>query len=357
MNPGTGYVKAMVGGRSYQESQWNRATQAHRQTGSAFKLFTYTAAIDRGQFNAVSPFFDGPVVYFTGKRTADERFWSPENYEKYYWGDVFLWEMLAHSINVASVKLLEKVGVNVTIDYARRMGVASSLARDLTLTLGTSGVTLLEMVNAYGTIANYGVYVKPVCITRVETATGELLEQSYFEGERVLSPQTAFVMIDLLTKVVERGTGRRIRWLGFERPCGGKTGTVGWTGEKDTDKTMDAWFLGFTPELVAGVWIGKDDASPLGPRLTGSSAAIPAWTSFMKQALADVPVKDFPSPSGVVFKEIDLETGLLAHEEDGGETDWFAFIEGTAPKLYRSESDKINYRIWERLSSYPTPQN
>ncbi len=335
MNPHTGFIKAMIGGRDYEESEFNRATQAYRQTGSAFKVFTYTAAIDSKEFTPVSSFFDGPISFrYTrkieknGKITRERMLWSPQNYEKHYWGEVFLWQMFAHSINVASVKLLEKVGIGKVINYAKKMGIDSPLNYDLTLTLGTSSITLLELVRGYATIANYGIKMEPVFIQKIEDARGNILEKNFPSGEAVLSSQTSFIMIDLLKKAIDYGTGRRIRWLGFDRPCAGKTGTVGWPGEEDTDKTMDAWFIGFTPDLICGVWIGNDDGSPLGEKFTGSSAAIPVWTEFMKESLRDEPVKDFPSPPGIVFKKIDLKTGLLATPEDE-EALWFAFLKGT----------------------------
>jgi len=340
MDPHTGFIKALVGGRDFTESQFNRATQAYRQTGSAFKIFTYTAAIDGKKFSPVSPFFDAPIAFKSrrglgksGEVREKEGFWSPENYEKYYWGKVYVWQMFAHSINVASVRLLEKVGVGKVIDYAHRMGVQSRLNHDLTLTLGTSGMTLLELVRGYATVANYGVRTNPIFVHRIEDYEGNVLEERFPEGEIVLSPEASFVMIDLLKKTVEHGTGRLVRSLGFERPCGGKTGTVGWPGQENTDKTIDAWFVGFTPDLIAGVWIGKDDASPLGEKLTGSAAAIPVWTRFMEKALEDTPAKDFPSPPGVVFREIDLDTGLLSRPECNN-TLWFPFLKGTAPQDY-----------------------
>ncbi|MCK4419427.1 hypothetical protein KAV79_06435, partial [Candidatus Aerophobetes bacterium] len=333
----TGFIKALVGGRDFWESQFNRATQAYRQTGSAFKLFTYTTAIDNQKFNSVSPFFDAPIAFKKNKKMGEsgeikekEELWFPQNYEKRYWGEIYLWQMFAHSINVSSVRLLEEVGVGEVIDYAHKLGIESPLNHDLTLTLGTSGATLLEMVRGYATIANYGIKTEPIFIQKIEDREGRILEENFPQEEIVLSPQTSFVMIDLLEKAIDYGTGRRVRWLGFNRPCGGKTGTVGWTGEEDTDKTIDAWFIGFTPDLVAGVWVGNDDASPLGEKMTGSAVAIPIWTEFMKKALEGKPVKDFSSPSGVVFKEIDVETGLLATPESKN-TLWLAFLEETAP--------------------------
>ncbi|NQS90327.1 PBP1A family penicillin-binding protein [Patescibacteria group bacterium] len=340
MDPHTGFVRAMVGGRDFNESEFNRTTQAYRQTGSAFKVFTYTAAIDSRKFTPVSSFFDAPIAFKrtrgirkSGEIKEEEEFWSPQNYEKHYWGKVFLWQMLIHSINVASVKLLEEVGIGKVANYAKKMGIDSPLNYDLTLTLGSSSVTLLEMVRGYATIANYGIKMKPIFIQKVKDSKGNILEENFPSGETVISSRTSFVMIDLLKKVIDYGTGRRIRWLGFDRPCAGKTGTVGWPGEKDTDKTMDAWFIGFTPDLVAGVWIGRDDGSPLGEKLTGSVAAIPVWTKFMKKSLKDKPVKDFPSPPEVVFKRIDLKTGSLAAPESK-ETLWFAFLKGTSPQNY-----------------------
>jgi len=347
MDPHTGFVKAMVGGRDFNESQFNRATQAHRQTGSAFKLFTYTAAIDSGKFTPVSSFFDSPIIFPTRKRVIKSGqikkirgYWSPKNYENYYWGKVYLWEMLAHSINVASVKLLQKVGVSTVIKYARKMGIESPLNADLTLTLGTPSLSLLEMVRGYATIANYGIRMTPIFILKVKDSQGKIIEENFPRGKAVLSPQTSFVMIDLLKKVIEKGTGQRVRWLGFNRPCAGKTGTVGWTGEENTDKTMDAWFIGFTPDLVAGVWIGKDDGSPLGEKITGSVGAIPVWTKFMKKSLEGKPVKDFPCPPGIVFKKIDLNTGLLAPTNDKN-SEWFAFLKGTAPDRYASKAKTL----------------
>ncbi len=345
-DPHTGYVKALIGGRNFEESQFNRATQAHRQTGSAFKIVTYTAAIDTGKFNPVTPFYDGPIAFRTKRQGGSSgqiglkgKYWIPLNYEKHFWGNVFLWEMLAHSINVSSIRLLQKVGIGTTIEYARKLGIESPLSRDLTLTLGTSGVTLLEIVRAYSTIANYGIRTKPIFVQRVEDRQGTILEENFPQAKIVLSPQSAFVMIDLLKKVVDNGTGRRVRWMGFERPCCGKTGTVGWPKEQETNKTIDAWFIGFTPDLVAGVWIGKDDATPLGEHMTGSKAAIPPWVEFMKKALKEKPIKDFPSPREIVFREIDIETGLLATPKSE-DTLWFAFLKGTTPEKYHNYPEK-----------------
>jgi len=357
IDPHTGWVTALVGGRNFAESQFNRATQARRQTGSAFKLFTYTAAIDSRKFTSVSPFYDAPIFFKRGKKVGksgeireEGDYWSPQNFEKHFWGQVYLWQMFTHSINVSSVKLLQEVGVSKVIDYAHRLGIEGPLNHDLTLTLGTSGLSLLEMVRGYATIANYGIKVKPIFIQRVEDQKGRVIEENFPQGEIVLSPQASFVMIDLLKKTIDYGTGRRVRWLGFNRPCSGKTGTVGWPGQEITDKTIDAWFIGFTPDLVAGVWIGNDDATPLGEKMTGSAVAIPIWTEFMKRALKGRPVKDFPSPSGIVFKKIDVETGLLANPQSRN-TLWFAFLEDTAPQRYSDQANDLSRSMIKEINS------
>ena len=357
MDPHTGWVKALVGGRDFAESQFNRATQAHRQTGSAFKIFTYTAAIDSKKFTSVSSFYDAPIFFKRGNKVGksgeireEGKYWSPQNFEKHFWGKVYLWQMFTHSINVSSVRLLQEVGVGKVIHYAHRLGIERPLNHDLTLTLGTSGLTLLEMVRGYATIANYGIKVKPIFIQRVEDRKGRVIEENFPQGEIVLSPQTSFVMIDLLKKTIDYGTGRRVRWLGFNRPCAGKTGTVGWPGQEITDKTIDAWFIGFAPDLVAGVWIGNDDATPLGEKMTGSVVAIPIWTEFMKRASKGRPVKDFPSPSGIVFKKIDVETGLLASSQSRN-TLWFAFLEDRAPQRYSNQTSDLSGSMIKDINS------
>ncbi len=357
MDPHTGWVKALVGGRDFAESQFNRATQAHRQTGSAFKIFTYTAAIDSKKFTSVSSFYDAPIFFESGKKVGrsgeireEGKYWSPQNFEKHFWGKVYLWQMFTHSINVSSVRLLQEVGVGKVIHYAHRLGIEGPLNHDLTLTLGTSGLTLLEMVRGYATIANYGIKVKPIFIQRVEDRKGRVMEENFPQGEIVLSPQTSFVMIDLLKKTIDYGTGRRVRWLGFNRPCAGKTGTVGWPGQEITDKTIDAWFIGFTPDLLAGVWIGNDDATPLGEKMTGSVVAIPIWTEFMKRASKGRPVKDFPSPSGIVFKKIDVETGLLTSSQSRN-TLWFAFLEDRAPQRYSNQTNDLSGSMIKDINS------
>lgn len=265
----TGQIKAMVGGRDFSKSQFNRAVQARRQPGSAFKPFIYTAAIDSG----ISPYntiLDEPITF----RDSSGRIWSPHNYDMRYRGRVRVKDALAFSLNVATVRLLLKVGVEKVIDYAKKMGIKSPLRPDLSLALGTSEVTPLELAAAYSVFANEGIYTEPTAITEIRDESGDTLELPQPRRYIALKKDTAKTMASLLSEVVERGTGRPIRSLGFDLPAAGKTGT--------TEDTRDAWFVGFSEGLVTCVWVGYDNPRPT--RLTGATGAIPIWTDFMKRA-------------------------------------------------------------------------
>jgi penicillin-binding protein 1A len=284
----TGRVKAMVGGRSFAESQFNRAVQAKRQPGSAFKPFVYTAAVDTG-YTQASNINDVEVTYPDGD---DD--WTPQNYGRSHGGPTTLYRGLTKSVNVVAVRLMERVGVDQVIGYARRMGIESDLGPHLSLALGSCEVSLLEMVRAYSVFANLGVRVDPMFITRIEKRyTGEAVEFLPRRRE-VLSPQTAYIVLDMLRGVVREGTGRRVAAL--DRPVAGKTGT--------TNDLADAWFIGFTPQYTCGVWVGRDVRESLGPGEQGGRTAAPIFLDFMKQALADVPPADFAVPPGVVQKSI-----------------------------------------------------
>ncbi|MEW5723949.1 MAG: PBP1A family penicillin-binding protein [Thermodesulfobacteriota bacterium] len=299
LDPATGEVKAMIGGRDFKESQFNRAVQARRQPGSAFKPFVYTAAMDNG-FSPADVIWDEPVEY------EDDRgeIWSPQNYDQGYQGPTTLYMGLVQSRNVVAVRLLEQVGIDRVMECARRMGITSRLAPYLSLALGSSEVSLLEMVSAYGTLANEGVQVAPRFIRRIEDQSGRVLYDFPARRVEALSPQTAFVMTDMLRGVVERGTGTRVKAL--ERPVAGKTGT--------TNDLADAWFVGYTPGYAAGVWVGYDQRKKLGRRESGGRAAAPIFLYFMEEILKDRPVREFEPPPGVVFAEIDPETGWFADE-------------------------------------------
>ncbi len=319
LNPETGEVKAMLGGRSFDDSQFNRAIQSRRQPGSAFKPLIYSAALDQGM-SPVSIIMDSPYV---STPNADGEVWKPKNYKKKFYGPTLIRTGLAKSRNVITVKILNKIGVNYAISYARNMGIESDLTPDLSLALGSSGVSLMELTRAYAVFANGGMLVKPFFVKRILDRGGQVIEENQPETTPVLSKETAFVMTDLLKAVVTEGTGWRVRAL--KRPAAGKTGT--------TNDLRDAWFMGYTPDLVTGVWVGYDDSREMGKGETGSRAASPIWLDFMQGVLAEKPVKDFQIPKGVVFAKIDGETGLLAGRHSK-KVVFQAFKEGTEPATY-----------------------
>jgi len=302
MRPDTGDIVAMVGGLDYGESEFNRATQALRQPGSAFKPLIYTAAMDRG-FTPTTVIQDSPVSY----RIGPGKTWSPKNFSKRFYGPTTLREALTKSRNVVTVKLTKAMGLNYLLDYLPHFGLDRPMAKNLSIALGTSEVTLLEMVEAYGVFANLGVRVEPRFITSITDRQGRLLEQTPVISKREISAETAYITVNLMRSVVENGTGRRAR---LDRPVAGKTGT--------TNDLRDAWFLGYTPELLAGVWVGYDQDRTLGRRETGGRSAAPIWKSFMEAALEGVPVRDFPVPSDIVLVSVDKKSGERARPGQPG---------------------------------------
>ena len=317
MEPESGYVRAMVGGFDFSKSQFNRAVQARRQPGSAFKPIIYAAALDKN-YTPATIVVDSPLV-FEDKNNDME--WKPRNFEEKFHGPTTIREALTKSRNVVTVKVLRDIGVNYAISYARKLGIKSELSRDLSLALGSSAVSLLEMTVAYSTFANMGWRPEPVFITKITDREGNVLEERRPRSEPVLSPQTAYIMTNLLQGVIENGTGWRAKALG--RPAAGKTGT--------TNNLNDAWFIGYVPGLVAGAWIGYDDEKPLGKMETGSRAALPIWLKFMKAATEGTPPENFPMPDGMEFAKIDPETGLLAGPSTKNPV-FEVFKVGTAPR-------------------------
>lgn len=318
IDPKNGQIRALVGGRNFELSQFNRVTQAKRQPGSAFKTFVFTTALENG-FNASSLIDDSPITLIGG----DDKEWSPQNYDMEYWGNTTLRRALEFSRNICAVKLVTELTPEAVITYAHNLGIKSSLGKNLSIALGTSEVTLKEITNAYATLANNGIKTTPYDIIEVKDASGNILEQNVPVEQTVLSEQTAYLMTNLLKGVVQHGTGYTAKSLG--RPCAGKTGT--------TNDCTDAWFIGYTPELVCGVWIGYDDHRSLGDKETGGVLACPIWTNFMREALANLPVTDFKKPSKIEQVKIDSKTGLLAP------ANWInplteSYLEGTAPKEY-----------------------
>lgn len=340
LDPRTGQIKAMVGGYAFRESQFNRATQAPRQTGSSIKPFLYTAALENG-FTPASLIADEPVTFID---RWDGEPWSPKNYDRKYKGIVTVRTGLEQSRNVVTAKLLDFISPQVGVEYCRRFGITSQLNPYLSLSLGTFEVTLLEMVSAFSTFPNKGVRFRPSFITRIEDKDGNVLEEARVESEEVLSPQTAYMMTYLMRGVVESegGTAGAVSVLGW--PLAGKTGT--------TDKYSDAWFVGFSPDLCAGVWVGNDLPVPLGERQTGAAAALPIWQDFFEKVIADAQKEavaegivdfappDFEVPPNLVFVDIDKKTGLLATP-----TCLFPFKEvffpGTEPSRFCTNADHL----------------
>ncbi len=293
----TGAVKAMIGGRDFSANQFNRAVQAKRQPGSAFKPIIYAAALDKG-YTTVSMLSDTPIVV-----PDNNRYWKPDNYDGRFTGPIRLRRALAKSRNLPVVKVLRDIGIDYAVAYAHTLGITSDLNRGLSLALGASGVSLLEMVQAYSVFANQGRLVRPRLIRKVMDRNGNEIALEYPEPEQVIDPSTAFLMTSLLRSVVENGTGYKMRAL--NRPSAGKTGT--------TNDFRDAWYIGYTPEYITGAWVGFDKERSLGKSEAGSKAAGPIWLDFMQRIMEGKPVQAFaPPPEQVVSAEIDAASGLLA---------------------------------------------
>jgi penicillin-binding protein 1A len=314
VEPHTGYVRAVVGGYDFFRSEFNRAVYAKRQPGSAFKPFVFAAAIEAGMTPATRV-EDSPVTYPVGQ---NGQAWKPENYDRKFRGPTTLQQALEESVNVVTIKLQETVGISKTVQVARRLGIASPLTSDLTLALGSSDLTLLEITSAYGALANQGVWMPPTTIRHVTDANGKLIEEHVPQGREVMSPELAYVMTHMLRGVVERGTGQAAKALG--RPVAAKTGT--------TNDYSNAWFVGYTPRLATGVWVGYDRPRSLGRDETGSRVAVPIWVSFMTRVLGDSPKEDFPVPERVVLVPVDMDAS-----NECVRVVTMAFVRGTEPAV------------------------
>jgi penicillin-binding protein 1A len=277
---GSGEVKAMIGGYSFRDSKFNRATQAQRQVGSSFKVYAYTAAIEQG-FTPFDTILDSPITVMSGGQP-----YSPHNYDEHFEGNITLRRALAGSRNVPAIKLAQKIGMQSVIEMARRFGITSPLPPYLPIVLGAADLNLMEHTAAFSVFPNDGIRIDPHLIRRVTTYDGAVLEQTRPNIRDVVAPDVARIMVSMLEDVINIGTGVQAKAL--MRPAGGKTGT--------TNNFTDAWFMGFTPQLTAGVWVGFDDkAISLGKGETGARAALPIWLEFMQGALAGLPVQDFPN--------------------------------------------------------------
>lgn len=314
IEPQTGYVRAMVGGYDFFRSEFNRAVQAKRQPGSAFKPFVYVAALESG-FTPATRIDDSPVSYPVGR---NGQAWKPENYDRKFRGPTTLQQALEESVNVVTVKLEERVGINHTVQVARKLGITSALTPDLTLGLGSSDLTLLELTSAYAALANQGVWMPATVVRHVTDAQGRLLEEEIPQGKEAITPETAYVITHMLRGVVERGTGQAAKSLG--RPIAAKTGT--------TNDYSNAWFIGFTPRLATGVWVGYDRPRSLGRDETGSRVAAPIWVAYMGRILGDSPKDDFPVPERIVTVPVDLDPSNQCVRVVP-----MAFIRGSEPAL------------------------
>jgi len=326
----SGHVKAMAGGCSFKKSEFNRAIQSQRQPGSAFKPVIYTAAIDSGMI-PTDIILDVPVYM-----DEVEKVWKPQNYGERVFGPVTLQTALEKSKNLATINLIKRLSADLAVEYARLLGIQSHLEPVPSLALGSIGVSLLDLTCLYGVIATGGKRFTPVFIKEITDRSGRTLYNQEPDLEQIVSPQTAYVMIHMLKGVIQRGTGVRAKGLGHN--LAGKTGT--------TNDFVDAWFIGFSPDLVVGTWVGFDELKPIGKGETGARAALPIWIEFMKEALKDEPDTDFPVPEGIVFRMVDSKSGELATDKT---TDAIiaAFVQGAEPLEQKASNARRTRRFSE----------
>ncbi|MDU4962593.1 MAG: penicillin-binding protein 1A [Sporomusaceae bacterium] len=326
LDPHTGYIKAMVGGRG--GDQFNRAVLAERQPGSAFKPFVYLAALENGM-TAATIIDDKQISYAGG--------WTPQNYDHKFRGPISLRRALELSLNGVAVQVAQQVGPDKALQAAQQMGISTLVMqgavsdRNLAMSLGglTRGVTPLEIASAYGVLANQGVRMEPTAIIKVVGRNGQILEEHKAQGKAVISERSAYLLTDLMKGVLQRGTGAGAN---IGRPAAGKTGT--------TSDYHDAWFIGYTPDLVAAVWIGNDNNADL-DGITGGTLPATMWREFMSAATASLPARDFPRPSGIVAAAVSTKDGLLAKDPKDKDANNEIFIEGTQPtKISTYDPDK-----------------
>ncbi len=298
LDPKNGHIKALYGGRSFEQSQFNRVTQAYRQPGSSFKPFVYACALEEGSLPG------DPVVdeYISYTNPWTRKVWSPKNYDLKYHGTITLMKALCKSFNVPAVKLIDKLTPAKVIRFTKRLGVTAPMEPNLSLALGSGQFTPLEMASAYGVFANSGIYSRPLSILKVVDRDGNILEENLPKAKEVMKAVNAAMICDMLRTAVERGTGARAKIAG--RTVAGKTGT--------TNDYVDAWFNGFTPELVTIVQFGFDMPKTLGKGKAGGSVCGPVWKQFMEPVLKNYPNKDFPVPDGAVRCRVCMGTGKLA---------------------------------------------
>ncbi len=366
----TGFVKTMVGGYDFNTSEFNRAVQAKRLPGSAFKPVVYAAAFDSKPKNG--KYYTPSRIMYDTARVYEDGKWKPRNYGNKWKGKLPLRIALAKSVNTIAVDTLTDIGVNYFVDYCKDLGIEAKINRDPTSALGSSAMDLMELTTVYGIFASGGLRVEPVYITKVVDRDGNILEEwipyelSMPEEEaeptdeeevidmveveageieageiepeekaekddprRVMDAGTAYLVTSILQSVIKEGTGWRVRKEFGKRPLGGKTGT--------TNNCIDAWFMGFSPDIVTGVWVGVDKEKSLGASETGSRAAAPIWVDYMREALKDKPVTNFKVPNGIEFTKVDVTSGMLA-KPGTADARFECFKKGTAPMKYTSDA-------------------
>lgn len=314
----SGAVRAMVGGYDFERSKFNRATQAMRQVGSAFKPIVYSAAVETLGYTPSTVIVDAPIAF---PNPWNNTTWTPQNYDRSYLGPIPLRRALELSRNIPAIKTLQAVGVETGIRYARKLGLTGELPPYLPIAIGAGEATLQEMVAAFATFPNQGLRMQPLLVTRVSDRDGNVLEELRPQATDAIRADTAYILTSLLRGVVERGTAVRARALA--RPIGGKTGT--------TDDFSDGWFVGFEPRLCAGVWVGFDDKrKTLGRGQDGARSALPIWIDFWQQAMRDQPIEEYAIPGNIVFLPVD-DAGRPGRPDTPG-VRMEPFVAGSEPK-------------------------
>ncbi|MDR0305856.1 MAG: PBP1A family penicillin-binding protein [Chitinispirillales bacterium] len=294
----TGAILTLVGGRNFEESKFNRAVQGKRQPGSSFKPYVYAAALENG-FHPATVVLDQPITLIT-----PEGEWRPENYDRKFSGPMSIRDALAKSNNLVAIQVFNRIGGETVVDYARRMGIRQQLNPVPSLAMGSCEVTAMEIISSYSIFANNGVHAEPYFIQKITDKNGRVLEEAAPKKREVISPQIAFLMNSMMGSVVCCGTGASIPGLGFRRPAAGKTGT--------TNDYSDTWFIGYTPQVVCGVWAGVDERRSMGRGVTGSVGSIPVWVDAMKALHRELPVEDFRRPGNIKSEYICAESNLIS---------------------------------------------
>jgi penicillin-binding protein 1A len=323
-DPRTGEVLALAGGYDFHRSHFNRATQAKRQPGSAFKPFVYSAALDNG-FTPASIVLDAPIVYDDYETMTT---WRPKNFEGIFHGPTLLRNALVKSRNLVTIRVAQRIGINTMISSFRNFGLKEEFPRDLSISLGSVPLSLMDLCQAYSAFARDGSYIPLHLINRVSNSWGKEIYINESEAIRAVSQENAYIITNMLQEVVRDGTGWRARVL--NRPVAGKTGT--------TNDQNDAWYIGYSPYLITGVYVGFDQLAPMGKYETGSRAASPIWVNYRLEVEEDYPVQDFTRPSGVTMVRIDPTTGLIA-PPDSSESYFMPFLAGTEPTQRSTRAD------------------